>query len=78
MKNMYSSRTKRLRRIKCQVSIKYYFEYETRIKLTNVVVEVVGLNFFGLFHKLSAPPCRNQGGNGLLVVVAKTLGAQAK
>lgn len=37
----------------------------------------VGLNF-GLFHKLSAPPCKNQGGNGLFVVVAKMRGAHAK
>ena len=42
----------------------------------NVVVEV-GFNF-GLLHKLSAPPCKNQGGNGLFVVVTKTRGAHAK
>lgn len=45
-------------------------------ELVNVVVEV-GFNF-GLLHKLSAPPCKNQGGNGLLVVVAKTRCAHAK
>ena len=42
-----------------------------------VVLVDVGLNL-GLCHKLSAPPCKNQGGNGLLVVVAKTRGAHAK
>lgn len=43
------------------------------------VVEDVGLDvFLGLFHRLSAPPCRNQGGKGLLVVVNEMRGAQAK
>ena len=44
-----------------------------------MVEELVGLlDSLGLFHKLSAPPWRNQGGKGLLVVVAKRRGAHAK
>ena len=49
---------------------------EAEASEVNVVVEV-GFNF-GLLHKLSAPPCKNQGGNGLFVVVTKTRGAHAK
>ena len=42
-----------------------------------VLVEVGSVNF-GLLHKLSAPPCKNHGGNGRFVVVAKIRGAHAK
>ena len=63
--------TKKTREIILLVSLIFYLA-----ELVNVVVEV-GFNF-GLLHKLSAPPCKNQGGNGLLVVVAKTRCAHAK
>lgn len=42
-----------------------------------VLVEVGSVNL-GLLHKLSAPPCKNHGGNGRFVVVAKIRGAHAK
>ena len=42
-----------------------------------VLVEAGSVNF-GLLHKLSAPPCKNHGGNGRFVVVAKIRGAHAK
>ena len=60
----------------CSVSDVELLDVDEDDEVSNVVVDV-GLNL-GLCHKLSAPPCKNQGGNGLLVVVGKTRGAHAK